>query len=329
MSNLAIHANAVFLPAACDAAQFAAAEGADTTDYSGWATIPVAGDDDHPSTMNTTALEEALRRADVSADELSLVVSGGISRDYAPSWSIATEAMRLCGASDRCIGVDLTSGCLGGLLALDFASGWLAARGGGYAAIICSERWTWTVERADPASRPFWGIGDGAAASIVGVGTDKPVLAEFVGAEYCSSSELNTQVLIRYGGTRNPSAPPGEHPHQRSVSERNSRDVRKLYHRGYMTAIDRARARFGVMPDWLVCNQITPSLVDEIGTLAGVDADSVIRTGELFGHIGSADLQIGVERLLRSGPLRAPAMLAASTPYAFGAGVLVPPAGTG
>jgi 3-oxoacyl-[acyl-carrier-protein] synthase III len=326
MTSLAIHANASFLPALRSATEFAAAAGADTTDYSGWPTIPVAGDEDHPSTMNATALQEALQRAGVGADELSLVVSGGISRDYAPSWSIATEAMRLSGADDQCIGVDLTSGCLGGLLALDFANGWLRSRGGGYAAIICSERWTWTVERGDPTSRPFWGIGDGAAASIVGVGTDRLALAEFVGVEYCSVSDLNAQVLIRYGGTRNPSAPPGAHPHQRSVSDRNSKDVRKLYHKGYASAMDRARARFDLVPEQLVCNQITPSLVDEIAALAGVDAGSVVRTGELFGHIGSADLQIGVERLLRPGPLRAPAMIAASTPYAFGAGMLVPPA---
>jgi 3-oxoacyl-[acyl-carrier-protein] synthase III len=325
LTLLAIHSDSVYLPPLQRAADMVAEAGVDTTGYTGWATVPVAGEDDHPSTMNVKALREALRLADIGAADLSLVLSGGISRDYPPSWSIATEAMRLCGATDRCIGIDLTCGCLGGLVGLEFASAWLSSRGGGYAAIICSERWSWTVNRADPASRPFWGIGDGAAATIVGFGTDRPVLAEFVGAEYCSNSELNAHALIRYGGTRYPAAPQGHHPHERAVSERVSRDVREIYQKGYGTALGRVRTRFGAVPQRLVCNQITPALVNDIGELAGVDAGAVVRTGERIGHIGSADLQIGIGRLLEDGPIDTPAVVAASTPYAFGAGLLVAP----
>src|SRR5437016_4940853 len=71
--------------------------GGDPATYHGWEHTCVAGDE-HPSELASAALAMALQEAKIGADQLSLVVAVGVSRDYLPSWSIATEVMRLHGA---------------------------------------------------------------------------------------------------------------------------------------------------------------------------------------------------------------------------------------
>src|SRR6185436_20963669 len=101
----------------------------------------VAGDDEHPSGMAAQALARALARAGISSEHLSLVVSCGVSRDYPPSWSVATEVIRVHELGASCFGVDVTLGCLGALVGLQVARGWLRSSGGGYAAVVTAERW--------------------------------------------------------------------------------------------------------------------------------------------------------------------------------------------
>lgn len=322
---LALLSTATWLPPICRAAEVAAEAGADVSAYRGWPSIPLAGPDDHPGAMCARALAAALERAGLEARDLDLVVAGGMSRDYPPSWSIAAEVMKLTGAPDTCLGVDLTDGCMGGLVALEYAHGWLAARGGGHAAIVCAERWTHTVNRGDPSTIAMWGIGDGAAATVAGIGSAQSPQGWFHGGAICSQSALNGHVLVRYGGTRHPIAPPGVDPAMRVLVGHASEDVRQLYVRSYGVALQRMRARFNVAAGRLICNQISLSLTEEIAAQAEVPMAQTVQTGPDIGHIGSADLQIGLSRLLDQGALDQPVALAASTPYLFGAGLLTPP----
>ena len=92
--------------------------GQDPSAYQGWANCCHALAEDHPSTMGTTALRRALEDAKVEPAELKLVLFAGMSRDYLPSWSVATEIMKACGTGGHCMGLDMTAGCLGALSAL-------------------------------------------------------------------------------------------------------------------------------------------------------------------------------------------------------------------
>src|SRR5690348_32551 len=107
--------------------------------------------------MGAAALAAALAEAEVAPEELDLVLAVGVSRDYPASWSSATEVMRLAGAGDHCFGFDLTVGCLGALVGLQTALGWLRTLGGGRAAIVTAEKWSHTVDRRDPAVQALWG----------------------------------------------------------------------------------------------------------------------------------------------------------------------------
>src|SRR5262249_20224404 len=161
------------------------------------------------STLGARALARALEDAGIDGRQLKLVISAGISRDYPPSWGMAAEIMRLNDVPSECLGVDLTVGCMGTLAALDVVLGWLCVEGGGYAAVIGPERWSQTVDRSDGGNSTIWANSDGGAAIVVGYDVPHPSRADFLGANFVSYSGLNGYVLIKYGGTRHPVAPPG------------------------------------------------------------------------------------------------------------------------
>ena len=120
--GLGLYGVGIYLPPSCGTRDLVASAGGDLSKFSGWENVSRAAEDDHPSTMATTALRRALEDAGVEARDLALVISGGVSRDYLPSWSIATEAMRLIGAPQSCLGFDLSVGCLGALTGLEIVA---------------------------------------------------------------------------------------------------------------------------------------------------------------------------------------------------------------
>jgi 3-oxoacyl-[acyl-carrier-protein] synthase III len=318
------------LPPATDTRELCRLAGADTSQFRGWDRVCVAREDEHPSTMGAAALRAALDDAGIGPGELSVVVSAGMSRDYLPSWSLSTEIMKAAGTRKDALGIDLTLGCLGTLAALNVAHGWLAVAGGGYAGIVTAERWAYTVDRSDAAMMTLWAHSDGAGALIVslgsgGVGRGGTPLGVFRGAEFVSAPEMNGRVLIKYGGTRYPAAPPGVGGSQRTLSGGSRETVRDKYRECYEAALTALTKRFGVVPTRLICNQITPGTVRMLTRLTGLPPSSVVVTGHEVGHIGPADIIVGIDRLHRADQLDGPVAVASSTPHSFGFGLITPP----
>jgi 3-oxoacyl-[acyl-carrier-protein] synthase-3 len=277
--------------------------------------------------MGASALRRALATSGVPPEDVRLVVFTGASRDYVPSWSVSSEIMRLAGLSDRCIGLDLAAGCLATLAALDLAHGWLAAHGGGCAAIVAAERWSQTIDVRDPTTMTLWAYGDSGGALVVEHGGDgRRGAVEHLGAEFRSAAANNGHVMIPYGGTREPLAPPGVDPWARRVSDRPKQEVTATYRRGYGDALAALRARFGLEPVRLLCNQMSPALVGMLTELTGMDG-RVVLTGDRTGHLGGTDVILGLDRLVREDAVDGPVLVCASAAYGFGAGFLVPVTG--
>lgn len=321
----------IYTPPARRTVDVAREAGADTEGFMGWEHVCHAGPEDHPSTMSAAALDQALRQAGLPASELSMVIAGGVSRDYQPSWSVATEVMGLCGAPTNCLGLDITIGCMGMLAGLDIVLGRLALVGGGYAAVVASERWSHTVDFSNRELMGLWSHADGGAAIVVGMNVPlpRPALAEYWGAEFENNSKFNSHVLIRYGGTRFPSAPPGMNPNRREVGSTPREELRANYRRCYGAVFSRMRARFGADPQQLLCNQISPAVIPQIAAAAEIPLERTIVTGHATGHQGSVDVPTGFAKLTANGPITEPAAIAASTAYSWGAGLLMPPGAPG
>lgn len=322
---LSILGTGVYLPPARPVREVVAEAGdADTSIYQGWNNVCHALEDDHPSTMGTIALQAALQDAGVDPKELKLVIFAGMSRDYLPSWSVSSAIMKNCGATGDCSGVDLTVGCMGALTALDLAQGWLALRGGGVAAVITAERWSYTVDHSDSESYGLWAHADGAAATVVAMNTDHKAKGLFYGAEFVSQSDLNGAVLVEYGGTRKPTAPDGVTPFERKFVGVEGVDMRVRYSEGYQGSYQALKDRFGVVPERVLCNQTANLFMHLIASVIEIPIENFLITGHDTGHVGSADIIIGLDTLLKSTGCHEPYLMAGSTPYAFGSGLLMP-----
>ena len=57
----------------------------------------------------------------------------------------------------------------------------------------------------------------------------------------------------------------------------------------------------------------------------GFEAEQVLITGNETGHLGTSDVFYGLQRLHELGEIDGPITLGASTAYAFGTGLVVPP----
>jgi 3-oxoacyl-[acyl-carrier-protein] synthase-3 len=323
--SLSILGVGLYLPPTKNVRELVATHGGDLSKYNSWTNVCVAEPEDHPGVMAGRALQEAVDQAGIPAADLGIVVFAGASRDYPPSWSVSTEAMRLCGASSRCLGLDVTAGCAATLAGLELVHGWLALRGGGYGAVVVAERWSFTIDYSNAANRGIWTHGDSGAALVVGMGCDRPSIATFQGAEFASIADNNGHVLIPYGGTRAPTPPAGVDPFVRVVSDRSPKDLVESYSRGFATAHSALRRRFDAQPTRLLCNQMSPNLVSVVSEALGMSAEQTISTGDETGHLGGADVMVGLRRLVGDGHLEEPALVASSTAYAFGVGLLSPP----
>jgi 3-oxoacyl-[acyl-carrier-protein] synthase III len=322
---LSILGTGVYLPPARPVREIVAEAGsADTSIYQGWDNACHALEDDHPSTMGATALQAALQDAGVDPKELKLLIFAGMSRDYLPSWSVSSELMKSCDATGACAGIDLTVGCMGALTALDLAQGWLALRGGGVAAVVTAERWSYTVDHSASESYGLWAHADGAAATVVAMNTDHQAKALFYGAEFVSQSDLNGAVLVEYGGTRKPIAPAGITPFERKFVGVEGVDMRQRYSEGYQGSYQVLKDRFGVVPERVVCNQTANLFMYLIASVIQIPIENFLITGHGTGHVGSADIIIGLDKLLKTTGCHEPYLMAGSTPYAFGSGLLMP-----
>jgi 3-oxoacyl-[acyl-carrier-protein] synthase III len=232
--------------------------------------------------------------------------------------------MRLHGMGDHCAGLDMTIGCLGSLAAMELAHGWLTVRGGGHAAIVMAERWSHTVNLADATTAAMWAWADGGAAMVVGVGSHRPSIADFIGAEFTSQSGNNGHVLVPYGGTREPVPPEGADPFARRVSQRDPRQVKVDYLHGYQSAYAALRQRLGVEGSRLICNQITVATVQMIAAGLGIPPNRVVVTGHGTGHLGASDAVLGLQYVRERNEIDVPIIVGASTAYAFGTGMLIP-----
>jgi 3-oxoacyl-[acyl-carrier-protein] synthase III len=325
MNNaLSVLGTGVYLPPARPVRDVVIEAGQDPSDYQGWTNCCHALEEDHPSTMGAAALRKALEDANVDPSELKLVLFAGMSRDYLPSWSVATELMKICGTPAHCMGLDMTVGCLGALSALDMAQGWLAAHGGGVAAIVAAERWTYTIDYTSIENMGLWGHSDGAAATIVSHNTSHDSKAGFCGAEFVSQSDLNGTVLVEYGGTRHPIAPPGVKPFERKLMGLSRNDLRQRYSDGYSDSFKALKTRFDCNPEKVLINQTANLFLHLIASVIEIPHEQFLVTGQETGHVGSADILIGLDRLLKSDGMNEPYLMAGSTPYAFGSGLLIP-----
>jgi 3-oxoacyl-[acyl-carrier-protein] synthase III len=289
-------------------------------DYRGWPRFCQASGSMNPSTMALMVAKQAIANAGIQSKQISHVLFNGISRDFPPSWSVAIEVMKGIKANKDCIGIDYTVGCLGTLMGLNLTKGLLREKK--YALIICAEKWSYTIDRSDRKSMHLWGHSDGAAAIVVGNAGIKRFICTFKGADFSSHHLFNDLVRIKYGGTKFPLAPSREKkPFKRILAPVSTSEISKVYQKHLKYVFEKNLNKKSLTIDCLVINQMPKGILQRISKIFRLRENDICITGDRYGHVGSADIIIGLSEVLKRKDKRVKIVGVASTSacqYGFG-----------
>lgn len=332
-ASLEVYGFGVYLPRKIRIVEKILAEGGDAAVHEAnmatgrdWKYICVASGDDHPSTMGHKALAAAMKDAGIGAQDLGLIICVSASRDYLPIWSVSTEIGRLAGVSPDCLGMDLSNGCLGSLVALEILRGWFAANSNGkFAAIVATERWTESVSHKNLDSGAFWTWSDGACAMIAGPTGANKSKATFRGGLFHTDSRYHDACVMKYGGTRFPLEPDGKRSFHAKAPHIDISELREDYVKSVLLVISKIRDEFKIDADYYVCNQPRPGNLHKIAGKLNVPMSKVSYTGERFGHLGAGDVILGLKELIESRaehPGVNNVYCAATTSYGWGCGLI-------
>ncbi len=278
-------------------------------------------DDEHPSDMATRACKNALESANISTDEVGLVIYTGLSRDYLPAWSAAMAVMNNL-EIEGALGYDLALGCVGSVIGLQNAKKHSYPSHKPYALVVCAERWTHTISPNKESPTASLGHGDGAGAILLGPNSQNPISSE---AYYKSFPDFNDKLLIPAGGTVNP--PSQEtiemNMHYKKAKKWDFKGVVEHYVSSYSEIVSGALKNDNLSSEdmkFLLINQVPVQIRSALFKELNLDESNTSTTFEKFGHVGGADTIIALEKAIVEKKIqKGHFVIASSTFSTFGA----------
>jgi 3-oxoacyl-(acyl-carrier-protein) synthase III len=249
---------------------------------------------DTAADLTARALAAALARAGIPAEALERLIFvsslGGDALIPATSNKVAA-ALGLHGSCD-CF--DLNNACMGFLSALDVGARSIAT-GRGPLAIVVAELGSRFIVPDDP--RPYLVVGDGVAAAVLEQSrADEGILASWLR----NDGTLAGDVELRHPGLT------GQRETTRFTS--SNKHITELAIEGFRRGVDAVLEQAGIAlrdVEWIVLHQPNGSLLRVVTEALGLDPSRMLNVVRGLGSVGAASIPIGLDRLLRSGRVRA------------------------
>lgn len=254
---------------------------------------PVAGKEDHPSTMGARATRAALQAAGLGVQDLDLLIYAGVTKDWPGPWVAAFGVLHELG-SKRAAGFDVAGRCAGGIDALWLAKTLIEAGTYRTVAVCCAERFDYLMgPQRTPELVSDAAYSAGAATVIVSAEAGNDIVAF---SNY-TSPDLSVHKAggPLAGGSRRP-------VDEAALQEklhfwRGQLSIREVdYIARYSADADRhnyprllKQAGFEAV-DFVVCSPMYPGPQLEVLKELGVDPKATLFTIPYLGHIGPADL---------------------------------------
>lgn len=255
----------------------------------------VPGDDDHPLSMSVRATQSALEAAELSTDDLDLVIYIGVTKDWPSPWIAAMGIIHELDAR-HATGFDLLGRCAGINDALWVAKHYIASGTYKTIAICAAERFDYMLGPPRKAEMPmdvFYSAG--AATAIIRADADN----EICGFSSYTNPDISSHRVVcpLMGGSR---IPPSKqalddnlHHWKSQFTIQDSANMEDYFTRAdrYNITALKKQGKFEDI-DFVVC---TPFFVEpQLASLdaLGIDARSTPLVHFTLGHIGSADILI-------------------------------------
>jgi 3-oxoacyl-[acyl-carrier-protein] synthase-3 len=273
----------------------------------------LAAPTDSLSSLATEAARNALAMADLSAEEVDLILLATSTPD--DLFGTACQVQAALGAT-RAVAFDLTAACSGFVFALVTAAQYIRTGVFENVVVIGADvlsRWTDWDDRTTCVL-----FGDGAGAVVLQA-SDRDRL---LGFELCSDGSLNHCLNLAYQpetaplvenidvqmGTFSPITMNGREVYKFAVS-RVPEVIEKALFRASLTTAD---------IDWLVLHQANQRILDAVATRLGVPSDRVISNMARHGNTSAASIPLALDEAVRAGKIQTGDVIATA---GFGAGL--------
>ncbi|MFP2931525.1 3-oxoacyl-ACP synthase III family protein [Pyxidicoccus sp. 3LG] len=239
------------------------------------------------------ALRGALEAAGLEAQKLRRILLVTSMGGDVTTPATANRVAAALGLSGSCDAMDVSNACMGFLSAFDLASRSVAT-GWGPVGIVSVELLSRTTSPEDP--RPFLVLGDAAAAAVLGPARPGEGV---LGAAFGNDGTLPTDVVLE-----NPLAT-GKPERMRFLtpSKEMTRVALDALLRAAHSALDEAGVALGEV-EWVLTHQPNGSMLEAILQAMDVSPERGVRVVDTVGSVGSASLGTGLDRLLRTRPVK-------------------------
>ncbi|TMD13162.1 MAG: ketoacyl-ACP synthase III [Chloroflexi bacterium] len=251
------------------------------------------------SDLAVVAARRALRRADLSADRIDLIILATSTPDWPlPATSCRLQALLGC---RKIPAFDLNAVCTGFVYALVAAASLLRDSGFRFALVIGADTYSRILDVHDRATGVLFG--DGAGAAIVG---RVPLGYGIFATDLMADGTKTELVQVPAGGSRRPASvdtvKAGGHYFKmdgRGVKRFVKEEVPQAIHR----VLESAALKVDQV-DLIITHQANGVLLDDCLTAAGVDLAKIHRTIDRYGNTAAASIPITIDDAVRAGRLR-------------------------
>ncbi|MDJ0711304.1 MAG: beta-ketoacyl-ACP synthase III [Woeseiaceae bacterium] len=268
----------------------------------------LAADDETTSSLGLAAARKAMKMADVTADDLDMIIVGTCTPDKVIP-ATACIIQRQLGAK-RCPAIDINAACSGFIYGLDQASRYLSTGGGQRALVIGVETLSRITNWDDRTTAVLFG--DGAGAVVLETSDEPGIMATHIHANGEFEDLLQTQNGVSLGFDAAAAAG--------AFIEMNGNAVFK---RAVATFDSMARETVADLDghlediDWFIPHQANMRIITAAARKLGMPMERVIATVDEHANTSAASIPLAMDLAVRDGRIkRGDTLLMA----AFGAG---------
>ncbi len=147
------------------------------------------------SEMSGESLKRLLSRGNFSKEDVKFLISAGSDFKDHYVWTMAPKLLEDAGIKDT-YGFDLSSQCVGGLVALDIAKSKLLSMSGGVGILSVATKQSSIVNYSDPSSSFMFDFSDGSLAIALSAKVGK---YEILGSSFISDGSFTDAVFSEFG----------------------------------------------------------------------------------------------------------------------------------
>jgi len=259
----------------------------------------ISADGEYTSTFAIEAARRALAMANVSPEDLDLIILGTVTPDF-PFPSTACIIQNELGAH-KAVAFDVSAACSGFIYGLSIADSFIRSGRSRKALVIGAEVLSRIVDWKDRNTCILFG--DGAGAAIIEASGDQ----DGIKSTHIFSNGACWELLYQPGsGSRNPAANPATDPSSFFIRMEGN-EVYKHAVRGMEEAAMAALDANGIVASDIslfIPHQANRRIIDAIAKRLDLGADKVFINLHRYGNTSSASIPIALDEANRNGRIK-------------------------